>query len=62
MGSLRYDSQAQAQQRKKGMQANHREAQELEDTLSLILMINQRFHLNSLVEESMRGRVHKPSR
>ena len=44
------------------MQANHREAQELEDTLSLILMINQRFHLNSLVEESMRGRAQKPSR
>ena len=30
MGSLRCDSQAQAQQ-KKGMQANHREAQEPED-------------------------------
>ena len=39
------------------MHANHREAQEPEDTLSLILMINQRFHLNSLVEESTRGRV-----
>ena len=61
MGSLRYDSQAQAQQRIKDMQANHREAQEPENTLSLILMINQRFHLNSLVEESTRGRVHKRS-
>ena len=47
MGSLRYDSQAQTQQRIKDMQANHREAQEPEDTLGLILMIDQRFHLNS---------------
>ena len=31
----------------KDMQANHREAQEPEDTLGLILMIDQRFHLNS---------------
>ena len=45
MVSLRYDSQAQFYQRIKGMQANHREAQELEDTLSLFLTINQRFHL-----------------
>ena len=52
MGSLRYDSQAQAQQRIKGMQANHREAQESEDTLSLILMIKQRFQINSQVGES----------
>ena len=44
------------------MHADHREAQEPEDTLSLILMINQRFHLNTLVEESTRGRVHKPLR
>ena len=36
------------------MHADHREAQEPKDTLSLILMINQRFHLNSLVEESTR--------
>ena len=43
MGSLGYDSQAQVFQRIKGMQANHREAQELEDTLSLILMISKDF-------------------
>ena len=52
MGSLRYDSQAQVQQRIKGMQANHLEAKQSEDTLSLILMINQRFYLNSQVGES----------
>ena len=41
MGSLRYDSQAQAQQRTKDMRANHREAQEPENTMRLILMIKQ---------------------
>ena len=47
MGSLRYDSQARAEKRIKSMQANHLRSVEPEDTLSLILMINQIFHLNS---------------
>ena len=47
MGSLRYDSQARAEKRIKSMQANHLRSVEPEDTLSLILMIDQRFHLNS---------------
>ena len=46
----------------KGMQANHWEAQNQRILLEFNFNDEARFHLNSWVRESMRGRVHKPSR
>ena len=52
VGSLRYDSQTQAYQGIKHMQANHREAHDQWIPLEFNLMIKKKFHLNSKAGEN----------